>query len=337
MKTLSRRHFLQALGSTAVLASAAVPTILHSATNGARVVVIGGGFAGATAAKYLKHWSPDLNVTLVEANAQYRSPILSNLVINGQRSLNQISFNYTTLTQKYGVNVVQSWVQDIDSMTKKVILSSGETLDYDRLIVAPGITFNAVNGLDFAKVPHAWQSGEQLTLLKQQLDAMNAGGTFVMTIPAAPYRCPPGPYERACLVADYLRIHKPNSKVIVLDANADILAEKAAFSHAFNVTYAGIIEYHTNVTLESVDSDRRIAITNAGDFYADVLNVIPTQSAGKIIIDSGLANDATGRWANVNPLNYESTTINDIHIIGDSQATGQPKAGHIASPFKVIY
>lgn len=331
MKKLSRRHFLQALGSTAVLASATAPTLLHSATSGARVVVIGGGFAGATAAKYLKHWSPDLNVTLVEANAQYQSPILSNLIVNGQMALNQITFSYTTLSQKYGVNVVQDWVQSIDSVTKKVILSSGATLDYDRLIVAPGITFNPVNGLDFTKIPHAWKSGDQLTLLKQQLDAMPAGGTFVMTIPPAPYRCPPGPYERACLIADYLRTHKPNSNVIVLDANADILAEKEVFSHAFTVTYADIIEYHTNVTLESVDSDRRIAITDAGDFYADVLNVIPIQSAGEIITASGLANDATGRWANVDPLSYESTTTADIHIIGDSQGTGQPKAGHIAN------
>lgn len=329
MSQLSRRNFLKSLGGAAAIAS--FPAILNAATAGPRVVVIGGGFAGATAAKYLKHWSPNLNVTLVEPNAQYQSPILSNLLVNGQIGMNSITFQYNTLAQKYGVNVVQDWVSGIDGVSQKVTLNSGATLDYDRLIVAPGINFNAVPGLDFNKVPHAWKSGDQVLLLKQQLDAMPAGGTFVMTIPPAPYRCPPGPYERACIVADYLQTNKPGSKVVVLDANADILAEKTTFSYAFNVTYAGIIDYRTDVTLESVDSDQKIAITDAGDFQADVLNVIPTQSAGTIITASGLANDASGRWGQVNPLSYESTATANIHIIGDSQATGQPKAGHIAN------
>jgi len=329
MNTSSRRTFLKSLGGATVLASC--PTILSAATSGSRVIVIGGGFAGATAAKYLKHWSPDLNVTLIEPNAQYRSPILSNLVINGQKSLNDISFKYNALASKYGVNVVTEWVQGIDATAKKVELSSGTKLEYDRLIVAPGISFNPVDGLDFNKIPHAWQSGEQLLELKKQLDAMPAGGKFVMTIPPAPYRCPPGPYERAALVADYLKTNKPGSKVIVLDANADIIVEKETFAHAFDVTYAGIVEYHKNVKLEAVDSEQRIAITDAGDFEANVLNVIPVHSAGKIILDSGLANHPTGRWANVSPLSYESTAIPNIHVIGDSQGTGQPKAGHIAN------
>ena len=328
--TGSRRRFLQSLGGATALAS--FPTLAKSATaTSSRVIVIGGGFAGATAAKYLKHWAPDLDVTLVEPNAQYHSPILSNLVINGQKSLNDITFNYNALATKYGVNVVTEWVQGIDSAAKKVELSSGTKLSYDRLIVAPGISFNPVDGLDFNKIPHAWQSGDQLLMLKQQLDAMPAGGTFVMTIPPKPYRCPPGPYERAALIADYLQKNKPGSKVIVLDANADYVVEKETFSHAFNVTYAGIVEYHSGVALQSVDSDQRIAFTDAGEFKADVLNVIPVHSAGKIILSSGLANHPTGRWANVNPLSYESTAVADIHVIGDSQGTGQPKAGHIAN------
>lgn len=329
MNTSSRRSFLKTLAGATTIAS--FPTILKAENSGARVVVVGGGFAGATAAKYLKYWAPKLNVTLVEPNANYQSPILSNLVINGQQSLNSITFNYNTLGQKYGVNIVQDWVQGIDNMTKNIELGSGGTLEYDRLIVAPGISFNAVNGLDFDKIPHAWKSGSQLLLLKQQLDAMPTGGTFVMTIPKGPYRCPPGPYERACLVADYLRTQKPGSKVIVLDANPDIIAEKEAFNYAFTTTYKDIIEYHTDVTLESVDSNRRIAITDMGDFDADVLNVIPSQSAGSIITSSNLANHPSGKWADVNPLSYESTAVSDIHIIGDSQGTGQPKAGHIAN------
>jgi len=329
MNTSSRRNFLKSLGGAAALAS--FPTISHAATTGSRVVVIGGGFAGATAAKYLKHWAPDLNVTLVEPNAEYRSPILSNLVLNGQKTLGDISFNYNTLNTKYGVNIVTQWVQGIDSAAKMVELSDGSKLEYDRLIVAPGISFNPVTGLDFAKVPHAWQSGDQLLLLKQQLDAMPSGGTFVMTIPPAPYRCPPGPYERACIIADYLKTNNPGAKVVVLDANSDIIVEKETFGHAFDVTYNGIVEYHKGVTLESVDSDARTAFTDKGEFKSDVLNVIPVHSAGKIVLDSGLANHATGRWADVNPISYESTAIPDVHIIGDSQGTGQPKAGHIAN------
>ena len=258
--------------------------------------------------------------------------ILSNLVLNGQKSLSDISFNYDVLESKYGVNIVTEWVQGIDSAGQMVELSSGNKLEYDRLIVAPSISFNPVEGLDFAKVPHAWQSGEQLVLLKQQLDAMPAGGTFVMTIPPAPYRCPPGPYERAALVADYLKTNKPGSKVVVLDANPKIIVEEETFGHAFDVTYAGIVEYHKNVTLESVDSDQRIAFTSASEFKADVLNVIPVHSAGSIVLNTeGLANHASGRWANVSPLSYESTAIPNIHVIGDSQGTGQPKAGHIAN------
>ena len=329
MNTLSRRGFLKSLGGIVAMTSA--PSIILGANNGPRVVVIGGGFAGATAAKYLKHWSPNLNVTLIEPKTQYKAPILSNLVVNGQIPMSNITFNYDTLKQKHGVTVIHDWVEGIDTSANKVALKSGAKIDYDRLIVAPGISFNAVTGLDFKKIPHAWQSGDQVLQLKQQLATMPKGGTFVMTIPAAPYRCPPGPYERACVVADYLKRNNPTAKVIVLDANAGIIAEKAAFSHAFTVDYADNLEYHANIILESVDSDKRIAITSAGDFKADVLNVIPTQSAGDIIKSSGLINDATGRWAEVDPVSYESTAIANIHVIGDSQATGQPKAGHIAN------
>ncbi len=329
MSKLSRRNFLKSLGGVAAIASA--PSIVLGVNNGPRVVVIGGGFAGATAAKYLKHWSPNLNVTLIEPNTQYKAPILSNLVMNGQLSMDKITFNYDRLKQKHGVTVIHDWVQGIDSAANSVELKSGAKVDYDRLIVAPGISFNAVSGLDFSKVPHAWQSGDQVLQLKQQLQAMRQGGTFVMTIPAGPYRCPPGPYERACLAADYLKRNNPSAKVVVLDANAGIIAEKEAFSHAFDVTYANNLEYRPNVTLEAVDSNRLIAITNAGDFNADVLNVIPTQSAGKIIKAAGLANHPSGRWADVDPISYESTILSNIHIIGDSQGTGQPKAGHIAN------
>ncbi|OQX15632.1 MAG: pyridine nucleotide-disulfide oxidoreductase [Thiothrix lacustris] len=328
MSTVNRRQFLQSLGlASAAAAAVAFPGIIKAATTRPHVVVIGGGFAGATAAKYLRYWSGAVDVTLVEPNATYYSPILSNLVLNNQRNLGQISFNYNTLASKYGIKVVNDWVDSINAPNQTVNLRGGTVLAYDRLIIAPGIQFMDVPGLDSNKVPHAWKAGAQTTLLQQQLAAMPTGGTFVMTIPAAPYRCPPGPYERACVVADWLRTNKPGSKVVVLDANAAIVAEPAIFGAAF--TDYGV-QYVPSAALQSVDSDAKIAYTSAGTFKADVLNVIPPQSAGAIIHATGLAN-VNARWAGVNPLSYESTAVPNIHIIGDSQGTGQPKAGHIAN------
>ena len=329
MSKVSRRSFIKSLGLGA--AAGTFPGILSAATSANRVVVIGGGFAGATAAKYLKHWDRSIDVTLVEPNAIYYSGILSNLILNANISLQDIAFDYNALRSKYGVNVVQEWVSEIDSAAHTVKLGNGQTLPYDRLIVAPGIDFEDVPGLDSNLVPHAWKAGEQTVLLKQQIAAMSAGGTFVMTIPKAPYRCPPGPYERACVVADYLETHKPGSKVIVLDANASIQAERETFSHAFDVTYANTIEYITDAELAEVDSVNRVAVTTTETYEADVLNVIPNQRAGSIITTAGLNNHSSGKWADVNPLSYESTAVPDIHIIGDSQGTGQPKAGHIAN------
>jgi NADPH-dependent 2,4-dienoyl-CoA reductase/sulfur reductase-like enzyme len=328
MNNLNRRQLLKSLG--AVSAIAAFPSIVKAAGERPHVVVIGGGFAGATAAKYLRHWSTVVDVTLIEANANYNSCILSNLVLNQQIDLSRITFNYNTLSQRYGINVINNWVEGVDSQAQTVFLRGGERLNYDRLVIAPGVQFLPVDGLDSNKVPHAWKAGEQTLLLQQQLAAMPNDGHFVLTVPAAPYRCPPGPYERACIVADYLQRHKPNAKVTVLDANADITAEAHNFHHAFDVTYQGRVNYVPNAVLEGVDSEQRIAFTNFGEYRADVLNVIPPQSAGELVHSAGLANVAE-HWAGVNPLSYESTAVANIHVIGDSQGTGQPKAGHIAN------
>lgn len=329
MHNPSRRNFIKLIGAGSL--SAGFPAIVKSATNGPSVLVVGGGFAGATAAKYLKHWDPTINVTLIEPNAQFHSPILSNLILNNKLGLSDISFTYETLNQKYGVEIVQDLVTGIDATGHQVELGSGALRSYDRLIIAPGISFDEIPGLDFQQVPHAWKAGAQTELLRQQIAAMPAGETFVMTIPKAPYRCPPGPYERACVVADFLRKNKPGSRVLVLDANPDIIVEKEIFNHAFTVTYGDMLEYIPNADVLSVDSPQRIVETSLGSFQAGVLNVIPRQSAGSIIHSAGLNNDATGRWAAINPLSYESTAAPDIHIIGDSQGTGQPKAGHIAN------
>ncbi len=334
MNALSRRRFLQLLGLSS--AAAAAPTLLRAqaqsvvpAATANRVVVVGGGFAGATVAKYLRLWGgAAVDVTLVEANPSHVSCILSNLVLNNSMSLSQITFNYAALQQKYGVRIVTGKAVGIEG--KALRLADGQRLDYERLVLAPGIAFLPVPGLKMNKVPHAWQAGPQTTLLQRQLAAMPAGGTFVMTSPPAPYRCPPGPYERACLVADYLKRNKPGSKVIVLDANPKIMAEEHTFSTAFNQTHAGIIEYRPGVTLNQVDSRQRIAKTSQGDVKASVLNVIPTQQAGGIVASAGLI-PAGQRWAPVNPLSYESTLLPGVHIIGDAQGTGQPKSGHIAN------
>ena len=334
MNALSRRRFLQLLGLSS--AAAAAPTLLRAqaqsvvpAATANRVVVVGGGFASATVAKYLRLWGgAAVDVTLVEANPSHVSCILSNLVLNNSMSLSQITFNYAALQQKYGVRIVTGKAVGIEG--KALRLADGQRLDYERLVLAPGIAFLPVPGLKMNKVPHAWQAGPQTTLLQRQLAAMPAGGTFVMTIPPAPYRCPPGPYERACLVADYLKRNKPGSKVIVLDANPKIMAEEHTFSTAFNQTHAGIIEYRPGVTLNQVDSRQRIAKTSQGDVKASVLNVIPTQQAGGIVASAGLI-PAGQRWAPVNPLSYESTLLPGVHIIGDAQGTGQPKSGHIAN------
>ncbi|QTR54156.1 NAD(P)/FAD-dependent oxidoreductase [Thiothrix unzii] len=328
MNSFNRRQFLKTISLASV--AGAFPNIVKAAIIRPHIVVIGGGFAGATAAKYLRHWSTAVDVTLIEVNANYNSCILSNLVLNNQMNLGQITFNYNILAQQYGIRVINDWVNSVDGQNQTISLRNGTTLGYDRLIIAPGVQFLNVAGLDSNRIPHAWKAGTQTTLLQQQLAAMPNNGKFVMTIPAAPYRCPPGPYERACVIADYLRTNKPGATVTILDANADIVAERQTFSQAFNVTYNGIIEYVPNAVLQSVDSDQRIAHTSLGDYRADVLNVIPPQSAGEIIHTTGLAN-VGGKWAGVNPLSYESTAIANIHVIGDSQGTGQPKAGHIAN------
>ncbi|MFO1372431.1 MAG: FAD-dependent oxidoreductase [Candidatus Competibacteraceae bacterium] len=340
MNTISRRHFLKLMGATTALA--ATPPILKAQAVPPRVVVVGGGFAGATVAKYLHRWGgAGVSITLVEINPTHVSCILSNLVLNGSLGLSTITFGYNTLQQN-GINVIQDQAVGIDNGNRKLQLPGGKILNYDLIVLAPGIDFDPIPGLDFNKIPHAWKAGPQTTLLQQQLAAMPAGGTFVQTIPPKPYRCPPGPYERVCVVANYLKRNKPRSKVIVLDANpidpnfpqnpySAIVAEQATFTKAFSRTYANIVEYHPGVVLQQVDSQNKIAMTDHGNFKANVLNVIPPQRAGGIVESAGLTHG--GRWALVDPLSYESTLPGQsgIHIIGDAQGTGQPKSGHIAN------
>lgn len=312
-----------------------------------KVVVVGGGMAGATAAKYLRLWGGSgLSVTLVEPAAAYTSNIMSNLVLNGGRSINTLSFNYGALSANYGVAVKHATLTSIDTAGKQVLLSDGSTLPYDRLVLAPGVEFEDAYGLtqsDYeSKTPHAWRAGAQTLLLRDQLAAMPANGTFVLTIPKAPYRCPPGPYERACLVADYLKTFKgAGSRVIVLDENPGIQAGVESFTRALNVIHASVLSYHPGVSGIAIDATSKTVsyVDKSGApqaLSANAINPIaPHRAAGSAaggwLAAAGLANGSGGRWALVNVLSYESTARPGVHVIGDASQCGMPKAGHVAN------
>ena len=339
---MNRRNFVKNLGLTglgmSLLQQTFAGNFYANLDAAGKVVVIGGGMAGTTVAKFLRLWGGvGIDVTLVEPNASYYSNIFSNMVLTGERTLAQLTFNYNNLTTKYGVKVKNFAATLIDPISKTVTLSNGQVLPYDRLVLAPGIDFEAlpIAGTDAnkAKIVHAWKAGPQTTSLKNQISAMTKADTFIMTIPPKPYRCPPGPYERACVVADYLKRKKGGGKVIILDANPGIQAEPVNFTNAFNNTHKGQITYIPNANISSIDANSMTVLTNVGSFKGKVINAIPTHKAGNLITQSGLglANAGGGKWAGVNVLTYESTAVPFIHIIGDSSATTQPKAGHIAN------
>ena len=339
---MKRRDFFASMGITAIglpfLPSALAEQANTNAVAVGRVIVVGGGMAGTSVAKYLRFWGgTGVDVTLVEPNATYYSSIFSNMVLTGERTLSQLAFNYTTLISKYGVKVQNSTVKSIDPIGKKVTLSNGSSLPYDRLVLAPGIEFEALplagTATNKAKIVHAWKAGAQTLSLQSQIKAMTSKDTFLITIPPKPYRCPPGPYERACVVADYLKRTKGGGKVVILDANNGIQAELQNFTTAFNVTHKGIITYVPNAQISGINADTMSVNTSAGTFSGKVINAIPTHKAGDLITQSGigLANAPGTKWAGVNVLSYESTAVPFIHIIGDSAATTQPKAGHIAN------
>lgn len=345
---MKRRNFIANLAATGLGLSFFESAIGQNITSGlgatGKVVVVGGGMAGTTVAKYLRMWGgTGMSVTLVEPNATYYSNIFSNMVLTGERTLSQLAFNYSTLTSKYGVTVKNFSVKIIDPIGKKVTLSNGTILPYDRLVLAPGIDFETLpltgTASNQAKIVHAWKAGTQTTSLQSQIQSMTKADTFILTIPPKPYRCPPGPYERACVVADYLKRVKGGGKVIVLDANPEIQAEALNFTQAFNVTHKGIITYVPNAAISNINADTMTVTTAAaGTFKGKVINAIPIHKAGNLITQSGigLANaagplGAANKFAGVNVLTYESTAVPFVHIIGDSSATTQPKAGHVAN------
>ena len=332
---LSRRRLLGAGFALSGLALAGCATAPDSGPSIGRVVIVGGGFGGATAARYLKMWGGNVDVTMVERNANFVSCPISNLVLGGHKQMADIKRGYDGL-RALGVKVVQGEVTVVDAAAKKVRLAGGGELAYDRLIVSPGIDFmtDAVGGLASAlatdQVTHSWKAGPQTVLLRKQLEAMPDGGVFAIAIPKVPYRCPPGPYERACMVASYFKTAKPKSKVLVLDANPEITSKKGLFEKAFKDHYAGIVEYRGNNELKSVDGTT--ARLEFDDVKANVLNVIPPQRAGDIARSAGLVN-VNERWVGVNWLTLESTARPFIHVLGDAtfSAPAMPKSGHMAN------
>jgi len=338
--SMQRREFLKVLSAagitTATLGGCAA---MRGAGQAGKVVVIGGGYGGATAAKYVAMWSGGaVDVTLVEPNSTFVSCPMSNLVLGGSRQIAEVTVPYGGLAKR-GINLVRDTATAVDAEKRTVRLASGQTLAYDRLILSPGIDFlyDQVPGLnnDAAQkqVLHAWKAGPQTVALRQQLEAMRDGGVYALSIPRAPYRCPPGPYERACQVAWYFKRAKPKSKVVILDGNEDVTSKKGLFTKAWSEEYKGIVEYQPNHVLTDVDARTLTAkFETASDVKADVLNVIPPHRAGAIAVQAGVVT-ANNRWCEVDFLSFESIKVKNIYVLGDSIqiAPGMPKSGHMAN------
>ena len=338
---MSRRRLLGSglaiagLGSLGSLGLTGCATGTASGPSIGRVVVVGGGFGGATAARYLRLWGGNVDVTMVERSPQFISCPMSNLVVGGYKQIADLTRGYDGL-KAMGVKVVQGDVTAIDTAAKKVRLAGGGELPYDRLIVSPGIDFmnEQVGGLsaalDSGRAVHAWKAGAQTVALRKQLMDMPDGGVFALTIPKVPYRCPPGPYERACMVAAYFKEAKPRSKVLVLDANPEVQSKKALFERAFAQHYKDILEYRPNAELKEVSG--KVAKLEFEDVKADVLNVVPPQRAADLARTAGLIN-INNRWVGVNWQTMESATVPGVHVLGDATFPSalMPKSGHMAN------
>lgn len=338
---MKRRQLLQTS-----LALAATPSLVLSkvwAANlpaKAQVVVIGGGYGGATAAKYVRLFSNyNINVVLIEPNTSFISCPISNLVIGGSKSMSDITSSYDALSAKHGVTVVRDKATAIDAQKKTVALQNGANISYDKLVLSPGVdmVFDSIEGLQAANasghILQAWKAGPETQNLRKQLEAMPDGGVYALTVPEAPYRCPPGPYERASQVAHYFKQAKPKSKVLILDANPDITSKASLFKKFWSDNYKDIIEYRPNHKVTSVDAKAMsINFDVQEPVKAQVLNVLPTMRAGAIAVQTGLAT-ANNRWCGINYQSFESVAAKDIHILGDAilAAPAMPKSAHMAN------
>ena len=338
---LTRRRFLR----RATLAGATLGTGLLSACSrppgtgaAARVVVVGGGYGGATCARYLRYFDPDIHVTLVEARQRYFTCPFSNAALAGLRDVESIALGYDGLKKYYGINVIQARADAIHPDRRIVTLADGTALPYQRLVLSPGVSFlwnHVIAGYDEAAsslMPHAWHGREQLLLLKERLVSIRTGGVFAIVVPGTPFRCPPGPYERACLVAYYLKQTNPRAKLLLLDAN-EHFSKQDLFEEAWQVRYPGMIEripISAGGLVTAVDPKRMTLHAEAGAFRVDVANVIPFQQAGKLAVAHGLA-DESG-WCPVNHQTFASTLVPDVHVLGDScHAGSMPKSATSAN------
>ena len=338
--TFNRRDFVKSAGALSLFGTSAFTGCASvGGVAKPKVVVVGGGFGGATAAKYIAMWSEGkIDVTLVEREAQFVSCPMSNLVLGGSKSIADISVAYDGLN-KYGIKRIKGEATGFDADKKTLALADGTALPYDRLVLSPGIDLmlDTLPGLATVdaqtNVLAAWKAGPETIALRNQLVAMNDGGVYAIHIPKAPYRCPPGPYERACQVAWYFQQAKPKSKVLILDANEDVVSKKGLFMKAWNGQFKGLIEYRNNQEIEDVDGwTNTLKMTFGDDVQADVLNVLPPMRAGNIAMANGL-NNSNKRWCQIDWLTYESTAVKNVHILGDALqiAPAMPKSGHMAN------
>lgn len=337
--TMNRRDFVKTTGALATVSALGFPYIARADSK--KVVVVGGGTGGATAAKYLKLADPSIDVTLIEPNPFYYTCYMSNEVLGGVRDIRTIQHGYDGL-KRHGVKVVQDSAASIDADKKVVKTAGGDEFPYDRCVVSPGIamSYDKVEGYSeevAENIPHAWKAGEQTRILRAQLEAMEDGGTVLITAPADPFRCPPGPYERASQIAMYLKGHKPKSKVIILDTKS-AFSKQGLFIQGWERLYGygtdnALIEWlpGPDSAVVSVDPDEMTVTTDFGDeIKGDVINLIPPQTAGKIALDAGLANDAG--WCPVDKKTFESSLMPGIHVIGDAAiATTMPKSAYAAN------
>lgn len=331
--SITRRHFV---GATGLAAAATMVNRPSFAQTGSRVVVVGGGFAGATFARFVRRANPMMQVTLIEPSSRYVACPFSNLIFGGLRQLKDQTFAYDAI-KKEGIQVVSQAADDIDPAKQTVRLSGGDVFPYDRLLLAPGIDidFEALPGYDEAAadvMPHAWKAGPQTNLLHRQLMDMDDGGVVVIAAPANPYRCPPGPYERASMIAHYLKTEKPKSKLLILDAK-DKFSKQGLFQQGWQELYGDMIEWvglSDGGQVVSVDAAAKTVSTDFDDVAASVANVIPPQKAGSIAVKAGVTN-ASG-WCPIDPISFESTLQPNIHVIGDASiANAMPKSAFSAN------
>lgn len=334
-----RRSFLQSSAALGLLGMAGCATT--SIPSKAKVVVIGGGYGGATAAKYVRLLSDHkIDVVLIEPQDAFISCPISNLVLSGGKQMADLTTSYAGLSRNHGITVVKDYASAIDTAKKTVTLAGGATIAYDKLVISPGVElmFGSIEGLKDAntsgQVLQAWKAGAETVALRRQLEAMPDGGVYAITIPEAPYRCPPGPYERASVIAGYFKAAKPRSKVLILDANPDVTSKGPLFKKVWAEQYKGIVEYRGQHKATSVDAKAGIIKFDVqDDVKANVLNVLPAMRAGTIAVQAGLNNQANNRWCGVNYLTFESTAAKDVHVLGDSiqVAPAMPKSGHMAN------